>query len=303
MYEIKRVFIAGIVSCVVRNVNEAPPPVGLGCPCAAELSWCNYGRGDCPRVNTCKGSLTPCDCNSCPTTGISCKGCDGPSPSPSPDPPPSPSPSPKCNSTSDCQSDEVCCTCNCDFGDADLGDFGCNCDKDGKMMPDSQQPHCCGGESGLEAWCAKAGTPSFNNPKCNSTSTVFGIPTPVSDFVRYGQHHRCVKEKIGCKAGHCDNTSPDAHTRGACGGDVLSCHLKPGASPNYKSVCIAEKTATTCNALNLTCIWESDPTCYLKPGASPNYKSVCTAEKTETACNALNLTCIWESDPTQLYEE
>jgi hypothetical protein len=41
----------------------------------------------------------------------------------------------------------------------------------------------------------------------------------------------------------------------------------------------------------------------LKPGASPNYKSVCTAEKTETACNALNLTCIWESDPTQLYEE
>ena len=98
---------ASFLASIVRNVNEAPQTAS--CPCEAENSWCDYGHGDCPRVNTCKGSLTPCDCNSCPTTGISCKGCDGPSPSPSPGPSPSPSPSPKCNSTSDCQSDEVCC--------------------------------------------------------------------------------------------------------------------------------------------------------------------------------------------------
>ena len=203
---------ATFLETIVRNVNEASS--AASCPCAAENSWCNYGHGDCPRVNTCKGSLTPCDCNSCPTTGISCKGCDGPSPSPSPSP--GPKPGAWCEHPSDCQSDEICCLCNCDFGDAALGDFGCNCDKKGKAKPNSQQPHCCGGESGFEAWCAKAGTPSFKNPKCNSTTTVFGIPTPVSDFVRYGQHHRCVKEKIGCNAGYCDNTSPDAHKRGIC---------------------------------------------------------------------------------------
>ena len=168
---------ASFLETIVRNVNEAAGTAD--CPCAAENSWCNYAplSSPCPRANVCHGSTTPCDCDSCPTTGSSCTGCNGPSPGPSPGPTPGPSPQPGawCEHPSDCQSDEICCLCNCDFGDAALGDFGCNCDAKGKAKPNSDQPHCCGGQSGLEAWCAKAGTPSFANPKCNSTSTIFGV--------------------------------------------------------------------------------------------------------------------------------
>jgi hypothetical protein len=118
---------------------------------------------------------------------------------------------------SDCEDDETCCLCNCDAGDAALGTFGCACTDKGKPKPNSQQPHCCGGPVGFEAWCAKAGTPSFMAPKCNATS-VFGVPTPASDFYKYGQHHRCVKNTGtgACNAGYCDNPQVGKATRGVC---------------------------------------------------------------------------------------
>ena len=88
-----------------------------------------------------------------------CSSGGGPSP---PTPPPS-KPGAWCEHAAQCQPDEVCCLCNCDFGDAALGEFGCNC-KDGKNAPHSEQPHCCGGPYGMDAWCAKAGTQSMYDP-------------------------------------------------------------------------------------------------------------------------------------------
>ena len=205
---------ANFLDTIVREMKIQDAKAAADCPCAAENSWCNYAPSTsaCPRANVCHGSTTPCDCDTCPTTGASCTGC-----APAPAPGPAPTPGAWCAHPADCQADEICCLCNCDFGDASLGSFGCNCDAKGKALPNSKQPHCCGGQSGLEAWCAKAGTPSALAPKCNSTSTIFGIPTPASDFVRFGQHHRCVKELVGCNAGYCDNKSPDAKNRGVCG--------------------------------------------------------------------------------------
>ena len=212
MYKILAVLLtytasASFLETIIKNVASTDP----ACPCAKENSWCNYAPSSsaCPRKNVCHGSTTPCDCDTCPTTGASCTGC-----APGPAPGPAPQPGAWCAHPSDCQTDEICCLCNCDFGDSALGEFGCNCDAKGKALPNSKQPHCCGGESGFEGWCAKAGTPSAKNPKCNSTTTVFGIPTPSNEFVRYGQHHRCVKGH--CNAGYCDNTSPDAKARGVC---------------------------------------------------------------------------------------
>ena len=73
---------SSFLASIVRNVNEASS--ASGCPCAMENSWCLYGNATapCPRAGTCKGSTTPCDCDSCPTTGYMCTGCDGPSPGP-----------------------------------------------------------------------------------------------------------------------------------------------------------------------------------------------------------------------------
>ena len=113
-----------------------------------------------------------------------------------------------CSHPSDCESDEVCCLCNCAANDAAIGVFGCHCKNNGMPEPASEQTHCCGGESGFEAWCAKANTPSATNPKCNTTWNTFGVPTPSSAFYRYGQHRRCVKQSKGCNAGYCDNSAP-----------------------------------------------------------------------------------------------
>jgi hypothetical protein len=121
-----------------------------------------------------------------------------------------------CSHPSDCAADEVCCLCNCAANDAAIGVFGCHCKSNGMPEPASQQTHCCGGESGFEAWCAKANTPSAANPKCNTTWSVFGVPAPASAFYKYGQHRRCVKQSKGCNAGYCDNNAPDAQHRGLC---------------------------------------------------------------------------------------
>ena len=51
---------------------------------------------------------------------------------------------------------------------------------------------------------AKAGTASAQNPKCNGTDPS-SMPTPPNDFYPFRQQHRCVKQKIGCNAGFCDN--------------------------------------------------------------------------------------------------
>ena len=121
-----------------------------------------------------------------------------------------------CTHPSDCTSDEVCCLCNCLASDATLGSFGCSCKSDGTAKPSSEQTHCCGGESGFQAWCAKANTPSFTEPKCNTTYNTFGVPTPPANFYQFGQHRRCIKQSVGCNAGFCDNSSPDAQHRGLC---------------------------------------------------------------------------------------
>ena len=127
-----------------------------------------------------------------------------------------PDPNKWCSHPADCASDESCCLCNCAAADAALGIFGCHCKSNGMPEPNSQQTQCCGGQSGFKAWCAKANTPSATAPKCNTTYNIFGVPTPATNFYRYGQHKRCVKQSVGCRAGYCDNPSPDGQHRGIC---------------------------------------------------------------------------------------
>lgn len=163
----------------------------------------------------------PGDTFQCGDPTIIATGCSGGS---GPTPPPTPSkPGAYCEHPSDCQSDEACCLCNCDYGDAALGEFGCNCDANGKAKPNSEQPHCCGGLDikGYPGpgWCAKAGTPSMLNPKCSSRTDTSGVPTPAGDFVKFGQHKRCISTKNGggCNAGNCDNPKVPSANTGVCG--------------------------------------------------------------------------------------
>lgn len=199
----------------LEKINATAAAAGDSCPCAALGTWCQYAddTAPCPRVNVCHGTTTPCDCNSCPTTASACSGCK---PSPPPPPPPTPTPGKYCMHALDCDDDETCCLCNCNYGDGALGTFGCACNDKGKPKPNKDQPHCCGGQFGFEAWCAKAGTSSVKAPMCNDTKTPFGVPTPAENFYKYGQHHRCVKKSIGCNAGYCDNPQTPAADRGVC---------------------------------------------------------------------------------------
>ena len=72
---------------IVRNANAEED-----CPCSALGSWCQYAPAHepCPRANLCHGTNVTCDCDTCPTSGKSCTGCDGPSPGPTPGPSPTP---------------------------------------------------------------------------------------------------------------------------------------------------------------------------------------------------------------------
>jgi len=106
-----------------------------------------------------------------------------------------------------------------------MGTFGCNCDPKGKALPNSEQSDCCGGANGFDAWCAKAGTPSFDKPQCTKNSAG-GVPTwnhrdpnvPPSNndpIYAMGQHNRCVPISIGCNAGVCDNPLTPGPNAGA----------------------------------------------------------------------------------------
>ena len=172
----------------------------------------------------------PGDTFQCGDAKIVASGCSsggGPSP---PTPTPTPTPTPGgggkwCQHPSDCQSDEVCCNCNCEFGDADLGTYMCACDSiTGKPLAADKQPTCCGGPQGFDAWCAKAGTASFAKPKCTSRTST-GVPTPANEIYPIGQHSRCVKTidagGSGCGAGSCDNPAPPSpEIRGMCNESV-----------------------------------------------------------------------------------
>lgn len=120
-------------------------------------------------------------------------------------------------SAQDCRSDGcgatgMCCMCSCDAGDYNVGSFSCNCDstKKHKPLPNDQQPTCCGGEFGFDAWCLKKDSPAVNNLQCSNQSTA-GIPLPASDFYEFStQKYRCVYPPHSCNSAFCDNpTAPD----------------------------------------------------------------------------------------------
>ena len=112
----------------------------------------------------------------------------------------------------DCQDDgcptgQNCCLCSCDEGDYAVSAFSCNCDdtKKHKPLPNADQPTCCGGKYGFDAWCVKKDSPAVNNLQCSSQKTS-GFPMPKADFYQFGTKHRCVAGQ--CKSGFCDNPSP-----------------------------------------------------------------------------------------------
>ena len=187
----------------------APAAAADGCPCTAIGTYCHYlgPTAPRPRAGFCHGTSTPCSCDTCPGVpgGPACAGCTpSPGPGPSPGPSPSPQPGAYCMHPSDCGDDEVCCLCNCAWGDTTLGTFACNKGHDGKPLPNDKQPQCCGGRFGFDAWCAKAGTASAKHPKCNGTDPS-SVPIPANAFYPFGQQHRCVKTSVGCRTGYCDN--------------------------------------------------------------------------------------------------
>ena len=111
--------------------------------------------------------------------------------------------------TADCQDSgcpdgQSCCMCSCNPGDYTVGSFSCNCDatKKHKPLPNADQPTCCGGQFGFDAWCLRANSTAVNDPKCSSQETS-GIPLPNADFYEFGTTHRCVAGQ--CKSGFCDN--------------------------------------------------------------------------------------------------
>ena len=65
---------------IVRNASNAT----ADCPCEALGSWCHYAPASapCPRANVCHGTDVTCDCDTCPTSGASCTGCNAPPPTP-----------------------------------------------------------------------------------------------------------------------------------------------------------------------------------------------------------------------------
>ena len=190
---------------LVHGVNAA-------CPCESLNSYCQYASASspCPRAGVCHGfPNVTCNCDNCPTSTSACKGCSSPSPGPSPGPSPSPTPG------SPCPAGYVMCNCYCAKGDTIYGSFACNC-KNYKPLPASEQPLCCGGPNGFDAWCAKQGTPAATNPKCTNQTTS-GTPTQPEDYYQYGMHNRrCVKGS--CKAYYCDNPGPSYPL--GCGGGM-----------------------------------------------------------------------------------
>ena len=119
-----------------------------------------------------------------------------------------------CQHQKQCNHDEACCTaCQCNYGDSNIGDFNCQYDEKGHKKSRGQ-PGCCGGDTGMKGWCAKAGTPAgifFGKAGTHAPKTGAqycskdGMPTPANDFYRMGDIDRCVKVNMGCNAGNCDN--------------------------------------------------------------------------------------------------
>jgi hypothetical protein len=182
------------------------------CPCDAIGSFCNYAPTSqpCPRTNVCHGTTTPCGCDSCPAPAsdpFSCAGCKpGPAPTPTPPAPPAPTPpAPPAPVDGKCQEPFSYCRCSCQYGDTALGSFACNCNAHHKALPADQQPNCCGGKYGFDAWCAKPAAAA--KPTC-SNQTTSGVPMPSSDFYEFGDYFRCVPNSASggpCQAGFCDN--------------------------------------------------------------------------------------------------
>ena len=152
-----------------------------------------------------KGAQFPCGDPKIMSSTGDCTG--GPSPPPGP---PSPTLGKYCDDKNRCSKDELCCTCNCHPGDTTIGTFGCALDpatpsSAAKPKPASEQTDCCGGKSGLIAWCAKQGTSSATSPQCSSPAPE-AQPNPSSDFYKFGAPQpRCVKRSDGCNTGYCDN--------------------------------------------------------------------------------------------------
>mmetsp|Transcript_2497 Transcript_2497/g.3771 ORF Transcript_2497/g.3771 Transcript_2497/m.3771 type:complete len:199 (-) Transcript_2497:87-683(-) len=116
----------------------------------------------------------------------------------------------------DCQDDGcgangVCCLCSCNAGDYAAGSFSCNCDSTSKHkpLPNADQPACCGGSFGFDAWCVRQNSSSVKNLECTNQTTA-GIPSPPENFYQFGTKHRCVYPPHTCNSGFCDNAAvPD----------------------------------------------------------------------------------------------
>jgi hypothetical protein len=92
------------------------------------------------------------------------------------------------------------CRCSCEANDVLLGAFACGCPFDGRPL--GVQSRCCGGATGFDAWCARAGTTSASAPTCTSLSAA-GEPTGLAagDVYAVGNLYRCVDASAGCAAG------------------------------------------------------------------------------------------------------
>lgn len=126
-----------------------------------------------------------------------------------------------------CPNNGRCCMCLCNANDYAVSDFSCNCDHtpQQKPLPMNQQPHCCGGDTGFDAWCIKANTSSVKNYRCSNQTTA-GMPTPLENFYQFSNgNYRCVYPPHTCNSGFCDN-SPAPNL------DKHRCHsTKPSPAP------------------------------------------------------------------------
>lgn len=167
-----------------------------------------------------------------------------------------------------CPNGESCCLCSCDQGDYTVGSFSCNCDKKHKPLPNEDQPECCGGQFGFDAWCLKKGSPAAHNLQC-SNQTTSGTPVPDKDFYEFGTKHRCVPGQ--CKSGFCDNPTVPNLSEHICYDSSPSPSVKPAPSTPAPAKCqkVPKPNGCPCGH-SIEC--ESDwctGTCEPKPAPGP----------------------------------